>query len=68
MIILKFVLENIFENTKNTVLMFSKNYYFSLNLVFFLCFSYFSEQKKERKKSNMFFMFSLFFLFKKKDF
>ena len=57
-IFLKFVLENIFdknifENTKNTVLVFSKNCFFFKFNVFYV-FLIFQNKKKEKKKSNMF--------------
>ena len=54
----KLLLRTVFENTENTILVFSNNCY--LILVFFV-FTVFSEEKNW--ESDMFFLFSLFFLF-----
>ena len=54
----------IFENTKNIILVFSKNYYHSLNLVFSMFFVFFITKKK--KESNVISVFSLLSLFSQK--
>ena len=61
---LKIVLENIFQNPMNTILVFFENCYYSLNLMFCV---FFSEQKKvESNIFSIFFIFSLFLKTKKK--
>ena len=57
----------VFENTDNTILVFSENCFYSLNLVFSV-FSVFYKKKKKKKLETKrvlsvfyFFLFSLFF-------
>ena len=49
---LKLFLRIIFENTENTILVFSENFSCSMNLVFFVFFIFFITKKKKKKKKN----------------
>ena len=55
---LKLFLRTIFENTKNTIIVSSENFSYSLDLLFSVFFL-----TVKKKEPNMFCMFFLFFLF-----
>ena len=51
----------VFENTENTILVFSENCYCYLNLVFSVFFVFFiTKKKKVTKRVFLIFLFSLF--------
>ena len=55
---LKLFLKTVFQNIYDIIFVLSENCYYYLNQVFYLFFV-----KKQKEGSNVFFMFSLFFLF-----